>query len=273
VKKVLCLALICCLILVLGGWTNVDTDDSLALPVLMYHHVLNSRTGKYIVNEEQLESDFLYLKKLGYKTVFLSEVINWVDGKGKLPQKPILLTFDDGHFSNMHYALPLAKKHNVKFMVFPVTAFSKFSTESGDHSNPNYSHLTFDQIKTMSDSGHVEFGNHTHNMHKFKPRFGILRMNCEGADTYKENLTKDLQSAQDLITSKGTPAPSAFAYPFGKFDKETEQILIEFGFRALLTCTEGVSIITKNHPESLYKLKRYNRDGHRTTEDVFTGLV
>ncbi|MCL2587564.1 MAG: polysaccharide deacetylase family protein [Firmicutes bacterium] len=243
------------------------------LPILMYHHVLNSRKGKYIVSEKQLESDFLYLKQQGYTTVFLSEVIAWIDDSGILPEKPIVLTFDDGHYSNMHYALPLAKKHDIKFMVFPVTAFSRFSTDSGDHSNPNYSHLTWTQIKQMADSGHVEFGNHSHNMHKFKPRMGVMRMGSESMTDYSKNLSEDIQRAQDLIEDCGVPRPTAFAYPFGKFSDESQEILLDLGFRAILTCTEGVTIIKQNHPESLHKLKRYNRDGHRDTEDIFSKFV
>ena len=249
-----------------------DEPETRNLPILMYHQVLNSRKGKYIVNERQLENDFLYLKDQGYTTVFLSEVIDWIDGKGKLPPKPIVLTFDDGHYNNMHYAVPIAKKHGIKFMIMPVTGFSEFSTTSGDHSNPNYSHLTFDQIGQLAASGTVEFGSHTHKMHKFKPRFGVLKMPNEDTETYRKNLINDVRISLDMIQNSGAPRPLSFAYPFGKYTTESENILKEMGFRAMLTCTEGVSIIKQGQPEDLHRLKRYNRDGHKSTESIFERL-
>jgi len=236
-------------------------SEEIQLPIIMYHNVLKSRKGKYIVSPKQLERDFIAIKEAGYTTVFLSEVISWVDGKGELPDKPLVLTFDDGHYNNIYYALPLAKEHGIKFMINPVTSFSKFTTDSGDHSNPNYSHLTWSQMREAHESGHVEIGNHTHALHKFNPRFGIMQVGGEDLETYLKTIRTDIEKAQDLIEASGTPRPMTFAYPFGKFTKEGKQLLIDMGFRAILTCTEGVSTIKKGDASSLYHLKRYNRDG------------
>ena len=243
-------------------------DGELHLPILMYHKVLKSKKGKYIVTPSQLEEDFIALKEAGFETVFMSEVIDWVDDRGTLPDKPILITFDDGQYNNIFYGLEIAKRHNVKIMLNPVTSFSKFSTDTGDHSNPNYSHMTWDQIKEAVDTGLVEIGNHSHNMHKFKPRFGIMQKAGENLETYKENLSKDIQMAQELISQAGAPIPTTFAYPFGKYSKISKQFLLDMGFRALLTCNEGINSIKKGEPSSLHALRRYNRDGWMTTEKV-----
>ncbi|MCL2570031.1 MAG: polysaccharide deacetylase family protein [Firmicutes bacterium] len=251
-----------------GYETKASTDEEITLPIIMYHRVLNSQKGKYTVSEKQLESDFIALKNAGYETVLMREVIDWIDGKGTLPSKPIVLTFDDGHYNNMHYALPLAKKHNAKFMVNPVTSFSKFSETSNDHSNPNYSHLTFSQMKEMQDTGLVEIGNHTHALHKFKPRYGIAQVNGENLDTYIKTIKKDIDTAQDLIESSGVPRPTTFAYPFGKSTQAGKELLIEMGFRAILTCNEGVNTIKQGEVESLHRLRRYNRDGWWTSDKL-----
>ena len=245
------------------------TVTELSLPVLMYHSVLKNRTGKYIVSPVQLENDIIAIKKAGFTTVFLSEVIDWVDGKGTLPPKPIVLTFDDGHYNNMHYGLPIFQKHDVKVMINPVTSFSRFSTDSGDHSNPNYSHLTWDQIGTLGKSGHVEFGNHTHALHKQRPRFGIMQVGGEDLETYLDTIRKDIEKAQDFIQACGVPRPQTFAYPFGKATKEGKRLLIdELGFRAILTCSEGISTIRQDDKTSLHSLKRYNRHGHLCSDSV-----
>jgi len=253
-----------------AGFDPVQADfsdsETIRLPIIMYHNVLKSKTGKYIVTPEQLEEDFIALNAAGYTTVFMSQVIDWMDGRGSLPLKPVVITFDDGHYNNIHYGLGLAKKHNIKFMINPVTSFSKFSVTSGDHSNPNYSHITWEQMKMAADSGHVEFGNHTHNMHKFRPRYGVMQLKGEIVEDYSDNLRRDILESQHLIEASGVPIPRTFAYPFGKYSRQSREILLDLGFRALLTCNEKVSKITRGEPESLHSLGRYNRSGNYSTE-------
>ena len=246
----------------------IDNRTEVRLPILMYHSVLASKTGKYTVNPDDLEKDIIALKKAGFETVFMQDVIDWVDGKGNLPEKPIVITFDDGHYNNVSYGLPIAQKHDVKFLLNPVTSFSKYSVDSGDHSNPNYSHLTWEQMRDAHKSGHIEFGNHTHAMHKFKPRYGVMKIGGECDETYRENLRNDIEQAQRLIEEAGVPSPTTFAYPFGKYSAASKQALLDMGFRALLTCNELINTIQKGKPETLHSLGRYNRDGHFSTEKV-----
>jgi peptidoglycan/xylan/chitin deacetylase (PgdA/CDA1 family) len=233
----------------------------------MYHRVLKGSTGRYTVSPTQLENDFTAFKEAGFTGVFMSEVIAWVDGRGTLPEKPIVITFDDGYYNNLHYAVPIAQKCGMKIMISPVTAFSQHSNDSGDHSNPNYSHLTWTQIRDAAATGLVEFGNHTHNMHKFKPRYGIAKLGAEDHNEYLNALRTDIEKSQTLIENCGAPRPQTFAYPFGKYSREGREILIDLGFRALLTCNERVSKISHS-PECLYELGRFNREGDYSTETI-----
>jgi len=252
----------------MGGAGAATSVEQIKLPIVMYHNVLNSRKGKYVVSEKQLESDFKAFLDAGFTPVFMSEVIAWVDGYGTLPNKPLVITFDDGHYNNIHYALPIAKRIGVKFMICPVTSFSKFTVETGDHSNPNYSHITWEQMKESHKSGFVEYGNHTHNMHKFKPRFGIMRMSSECDLTYTTSLREDIEKSQEHFKQSGVPVPRTFAYPFGKYCKKSREVLVDMGFRALLTCDEWINTVKKGEPASLHKLGRFNRDGSMSSEEL-----
>lgn len=251
---------------------DVTERTVIDLPIVMYHKVLKGSKGKYVVSPEQLENDFIAIKEAGFTSVHLREVIDWVDGKGSLPEKPIVLTFDDGHYNNMHYAYPIAQKHGIKFNINPVTSFSKHSVDHNDTSNPNYSHLSWDQMRELCESGVVEFGNHTHAMHAFRPRFGIAAVSGEPTDVYVENLRKDINIAQEWFEKSGVVRPTTFAYPFGKYTPEGKQLLKEMGFRALLTCNEGINQIDKNDPWRMCALRRYNRDGHWTTENLMAKI-
>jgi len=242
-----------------------SNPQSVDLPIVMYHSVLKSRQGKYTVSPAQLEQDFETYQKMGYTPVFLREVIDFVDGRGKLPQKPIVITFDDGHYNNMHYVLPIAQKFNFKIVINPVTSFGIHSERRGEVGNPAYSYLTISQMNELHQSGLVEIGNHTHSLHKFKPRYGIKKKPNESNDDYVAALVADIGHAQALFQNAGIPRPTTFAYPFGAYNEIARDTLIEMGFRALLTCNEGVSQVTLGDPTSLYYLKRYNRSGNTNT--------
>jgi len=244
--------------------TAQSSQETLQLPIVMYHSVLKSRRGKYTIHPDELERDIIRYKEMGYTPVTLREVSSWVKGKGKLPAKPMVITFDDGHYNNLYYALPILKKHNAKAVINIVTSFSRHSTETpGEANNPNYSSLTWDNIKELHDSGLIEIGNHTHAMHKFKPRYGIAQVSNETVDEYKKAIHDDLEKANALLTQNAkVPRPITFAYPFGKYTNEGREVLKDLGFEAILTCNEGISTIRRGDPTSLYTLKRYNRSGN-----------
>jgi len=247
---------------------DIDTRDEVRVPILMYHKISKSKKGKYTVSPTQLRDDITALHEAGFVTVFMSEVIDWVDGKTTLPEKPIVITFDDGHYNNLYYGLPIARELGFKFMINPVTGFSKFTVDSGDHSNPNYSHVTWEQMHDAHKEGFVEFGNHTHAMHKFKPRYGIARILGECDDEYAKNLRDDVLRAQELIVGAGVSEPKTFAYPFGKYSNESRDLLLGMGFRALLTCNEWVNTVRRGEEKTLHKLGRFNRDGDYSTKRV-----
>jgi peptidoglycan/xylan/chitin deacetylase (PgdA/CDA1 family) len=243
-------------------------ENEIPLPIVMYHKISKSLKSKYSVTTAQLESDFRAILAAGFTPVFMSEVINWVNGSGELPAKPIVITFDDGYYNNLCYGLPIARDLGVKFMISPVTGYSQYNIETGDTGKPSYSHLSWDEIREAHASGLVEFGNHTHQMHNLRPRYGIARKRSESHDEYQTALRDDVTEAQRLLVQSGVPAATTFAYPFGKYSVEGREILAALGFRAFLTCNEHVSKVVKGQPESLLQLGRFNRSGGINTEEL-----
>lgn len=245
-----------------------DKQSSVSLPVVMYHNIHSSKKSVYTVTCSQFENDLIAFKNAGYTTVFPSEVIAFVNGSKKLPDKPLIITFDDGRYNNMLYAFPLLKKYNQKAVINIIGAFSEFSTSSGDDSNPNYSHLTWPQIKELADSGCFEIGNHTYNMHQFKPRFGVDKELDETVGAYKENISNDIMRLQKILKDKCKVTCNVFAYPFGKYNDISKEILLKLGFKMLFTCNEGINTIKAGEPDGLHYLKRINRDCKYTSEEL-----
>lgn len=253
------------------GCAYAETE-SIELPILMYHSVLKSKNGTYIVSPAQLEQDFKQIVANGYTAVTCEQVIDYVDGKCNLPAKPILITFDDGHYNNMYYALPLLKKYNLKAVLNVIGKFSDFTTTSGDVDNPNYSHVTWNEVAEISNDGIMEIGNHTYNMHNYKPRFGIAQNYGETDEQYVTALKNDIGKLQKIIFKTTGKQCRVLAYPFGKYNTLAEKTLIEMGFRMMFTCNEGVSTVTRGKPETLYKLKRINRSGLYDTATVLNKI-
>ena len=238
------------------------------LPILMYHNILNNQQGRYIVSCAQLEEDIAALLEQGYTFVTADEVIEFVEGIDNLPDKPIMLTFDDGHYNNMYYGLPIFNKYDVKALFNVVGCFSEYSSASGDSANPNYSHLTWDEIAECSNTGLISFGNHSYKMHGYSPRYGILQMSGESNEEYVERLINDTNRLEKKLETATGKHCRAYAYPFGAYSPLAEDTLTKLGYKLRLTCVEGVTVIEDGKIESIYRLKRLNREGSCTTETL-----
>ena len=122
----------------------------------------------------------------------------------------------------------------------------------------------------MHDSGLFEIGNHTYKMHQFKPRFGIAKTSSESEEDYKKALSNDILKLENKLQQECGFTSQVFAYPFGKYSKESENILRDIGFKAFLTCNEGINKVCKGDPTVLSHLKRINRTGLLSTEEFFS---
>ena len=147
----------------------------------MYHQVLDKpdKLGKYVISPRELEEDLRLLDSLGYETVTVRDLIDFCDGKRKLPQKPIMLTFDDGYQTDYINVFPLLRQYNMRAVFSVVGSYTeKYSQENIDK-HINYAHLSWDEIREMYESGLCEFQNHSYNLHSLERRHGCLKINGE----------------------------------------------------------------------------------------------
>lgn len=239
------------------------------LPAIMYHSVNKANIGDYVVHPSELERDFRNVKKLGFTPIFAREAADFV-GKGfPLPEKPILITFDDGFYNNLSFVLPLLKKYGYKAVIAVVGSFT--DKEKGQRQSDYYSNLNREQIKLLSESGFVEIADHTYDLHGFKNgRKGVCRKKGESFSAYRELLLKDLAKNGELLLSACGKAPTTFVYPYGAYSADTPEILAEAGFGIALTCNETVSVLKKGcNP---YLVGRFNRSGKADSDAFFAKL-
>jgi len=246
------------------------SEDYIEVPIIMYHSILkdSSRSNKYTVTPAVLEEDLKYIKDKGYTTVTIADLISYVYDNKPLPENPIVLTFDDGHYNNYGYLFPLLEKYDMKAVISIVGSYTDKFTET-DEANLNYSYLRWKDIKELMDTGRIEFQNHTYNLHSNTgKRIGTKKIKGETDEHYKNVLEEDILKLQQEFKENTNYIPQCFTYPFGGISNASLDIIKELGFKASLSCEQGINKLTKN-PNSLYLLKRYNRPSYISTYNFF----
>lgn len=250
-------------------------EQRISLPILMYHNLSKKAglLGRYVVSVEQFEKDLKYIQENKFTPITMTELIEYVYEGEPLPEKPIMITFDDGYESFYAYAYPLLQKYNMKAVMSIVGAYTDLFTKTPDH-NLDYSHLTWDEVNEMSKSGLVEIQNHSFDMHKNGgDRKGCAKKNRENVKAYEIELKQDLLKMQEETLQFTGIKPNTFTYPYGALCPEALPILKEMGFRAALTCYEVKNEITASDSEALYSLGRFNRESGVSTEQFFAKLA
>lgn len=249
---------------------TVANESQIKLPVIMYHSFLKDTKlqGQFVIDSQKLEDDLKMLQKKGYTTVTVKDLTDYVYNDKSLPQKPIMLTFDDGYYNNYYYAYPLLQKYKCKAVISPIAYYSEFYSNDNKLS-VSYSHCTWAQLKEMIDSGYVEIQNHSYNMHTQSGRVGIKQKQGESDETYKKLITEDISTAQKYFKEKLNYTPIAFVYPFGAISDNSEDIIKALSFKCSFTCQEKVNTISKDK-NSLYSLGRYIRTNKMTSEELFS---
>lgn len=238
--------------------STISGNQKICVPIIMYHQVKNYGYSKDVISPYEFESDLVFLKENDYTTITMNDLIDYVYSDKELPKNPIILSFDDGHLSMYKYVYPLLKEYDMKVVLSVIGKgiddFSKVHDE-----NMAYSHVTWEQINEMKESGHIEIQNHSYDLHTCNNgRIGCLQKRNESLEDYQLLLSGDLEKCQNQIANNTGSTPNTFAYPYGESSEDCDQILKQLGFKATLSCTYGVNIIEKDS-KKLYGLKRMCR--------------
>ncbi len=250
----------------------MEDEEKVFLPIIMYHSITDdiSKINDYIVSIDSLENDLKYLSENGYQTVFAEDVIKYTNG-GSMPEKPVIITLDDGFYNNLIYLVPLLEKYDMKATISIVGYYTEVIAENDPHV-PAYSYLTWNDITELLNSERIEIANHTYDMHSSDYRKGCSRLPNESYDDYADALFEDIGLCQTMLSVNCGVIPSVFTYPYGKISNESIPVLKTMGFSAAFSCYERPNYITRN-PECLFTLDRYNRSGYLTTEEYMKNLL
>lgn len=220
------------------------------LPILMYHHVVpdGEPCNDMTITAGRLEEDLAWLEEQGYTTVLPRELAAGTP----LPEKPVLITFDDGYRSNYDLAFPLLKQYQAKAAI----ALMGFMQDVGAES-----FLSWEMCREMEASGLVEIGSHTYRLHNLDQREGLFtpggingiqRKPEEDDAAFAERVLGDLQRSCDQIQAELGKAPTFFAYPYGITEPDAME-WIHSHFPVTVITLPG----TADLDQGLHELPRY----------------
>lgn len=225
---------------------NTEYETS-GLPICMYHYVYDQESPPEDINSNFISTDALaeemkYLHENGYYFPTWQEVRDYVEGKLLLPEKSIVLTFDDGP-NYMYLGIPILEQYQT-----PATSFVIASYWNSRDMLYEYS------------SDYLTFESHSYKMHQGGGNIG--HGGIYTAMT-KEEILADLQKSFDICGNK-----DAFAYPFGDYTEEGCSTLEEAGILCAVT-TENAKVFPGDNP---YLLPRVRMQGNQTLDQFIAAI-
>lgn len=185
------------------------------VPILTFHKVDNRfEWGVTRVTPLQFERILFFLKDRGYNSVSLSDVFN---SKIQLPDKPIIINFDDSYENIYTNAFPVMQSFNITSTIFIITGYvGKWNLWDVNLGWIRFKHLSWDQIRELSDRG-FELGSHSVN----HPDLTRIKRK----DMYRE-LDYSKKEIEDRIGKK----VRYISFPFGRYNEEILDICKKVGY-------------------------------------------
>lgn len=208
------------------GGKPITLDDTGCLG-LNYHRVYDdtftNKAIEWLTHSQELTDYNVYKSEfkeqidylIEHDAQFLTEeqVVKTLQTGSTFPDRCVWISFDDIEQSVYTNAFPILKEHAIPFSIYVLTA----------QVGKNYQNLqmaSWEQLQKMQQSGLVEVGVHTHNLHYLEDNKAVFLQ-----PTMQQSFLHDLrQSKKEIYEQLGT-VPKHFAYPFGTGSSELAAIL------------------------------------------------
>jgi peptidoglycan/xylan/chitin deacetylase (PgdA/CDA1 family) len=182
-------------------------EKPVIVPILLYHHIgVPKGADRYYVSEAKFQKQMKLLKELGYRTISVKRLANVLVRGGYLPQRPVIITFDDGNLSVFQKAYPVMEKYGFTGTVYIVANRLKAKD-----------FMQKRELSELVDSG-WEVGSHSMTHTNLVQNHLLVRQEI-------------LQSRLDLEEALDVKVDS-FAYPFGSVDPYLMKKVFDYGYQA-----------------------------------------
>ena len=241
-----------------------DETVSRDVPVLMWHNLAEESSGDMTISVDTFRAQIEALHEAGFKTVSLQQLYDYVHFGTELPEKPIVLTFDDGYFSNYEYAFPILQEYDMQATIFAIgVSVGKDTYKDTDHAMTP--HFGVDEAREMVASGLISVQSHTYDMHQWPPfedgnaqvRETLLPFDGEADADYEAAVEADFAESRELLESITGQPVNALAFPEGAYVTLTQDALRSAGAELTFTTVRAVNTVVKGLPQSLCAMPRF----------------
>lgn len=210
---------------------------SIKIPILLYHDLESSdcpseksdaATSDTVVHAENFESQIRHLAENGYKTISIREYFELRRQRSAILPKQIIITFDDGHYSNYFLAFPVLQKYGFRATFFIIA----------DRVDHDEYHMTSVQLKKMAEQG-MEIGSHGLT-HKYLP---LMKPG---------EIEHELWESRKILEAIIQQSVKYFAFPGGHYNQNILKLLTSVGYKGACSCLQGLNSLNTNS----YLLKR-----------------
>ncbi len=222
--------------------------------VLSYHDIRDNVAGhedpdRYATDSQNFAAHLEWLDAHDFHPVSLAQLVEAARGGAPLPERPVLLTFDDGLRSTYTRAFPLLRAYGFPALVAVVTDWVDLPADRrvdyGPRAFGREDFLTWDQLREMHRSGLVEIASHTHDLHhgvQSNPQgnstpaavtriYDPARGRYEDATQYARRIGADLARSRDLIATHTGQAPRAIVWPYAAYSRTSNDIAESLGMQ------------------------------------------
>ncbi len=250
-----------------------DARSELKIPILMYHALTKNEeeASSTVITVDSFREQMEALSEAGYTSIFFGDLLGYVKEGTRLPEKPILITFDDGYLSNLTLAYPILDEygHKATVAIVGITAGCYTYKDTGV---PIYPHFSLEAAKMAYGSGIFDFQSHTYDMHQNDldedPRKGMLQKENESEEDYIKAIRKDFFLSKSLLESEIGGRCFVIVYPHGKCTPLADSVLAEAGAEISVTVESGISTVKMWDMSSLRFLCRLNMDDNISGEEL-----
>ena len=193
----------------------VPVAERMPVPVLMYHEITPGPNNLYVAPEE-LAGHLKWMKDNGYTAITLKQLYDYYTEGKPVPEKPVVLTFDDSYSSYYWNALPLLRQYGWPGTLFVITGSLG---ETG--------HMTWDQVREAARQG-TELGAHTIN----HPSLELLT---------GKRLVNEIAGSREALERETGRTIQFLCYPAGKWNEETLKVTREAGYLGAVTTKFGLA--------------------------------
>ncbi|MBW4419583.1 MAG: polysaccharide deacetylase family protein [Myxacorys californica WJT36-NPBG1] len=183
------------------------------VPVMMYHDILPAKKVAYDLTPQELRQHFERIRSSQLTPISLDRLIAHLRTGSQLPEKPILLTFDDGYGGHYQYAYPLLKEYG-----YPAV-FSIHTSSVGV--NVGRTHVSWQDLKTMANDPLVTIASHS------KTHPALTRLS-------DQKLTQEVVDSKKILESKLARPVQYFTYPYGNYDARVKRVVANAGYLAAI---------------------------------------